>query len=110
MCSGLIDNYMSPSDVLSCLFLTQKAQYLITACYWGEPHTSKILLDRHFTSINDKKRTSNLTMSCVIRKFLVVSEIYHIWSLDHQCHGTRVAMFSGIAIHGRWIVGVTEHV
>ena len=93
MCSGLIDNYMSPSDVLSCLFLTQKAQYLITACYWGEPHTSKILLDRHFTSINDKKRTSNLTMSCVIRKFLVVSEIY-----------------LKSTIYGHWIINVTEHV
>ena len=32
----------------------------------------------------------------------------HIWSLDHQCHGKHLRMFSSIAIYGCCIVSVAE--
>ena len=39
-------------------------------------------------------------------KFFVVSQIYHIWSLDHQRHRKHAIKFSWIAIFGLWIVSV----
>ena len=56
------------------------------------------------------KQTSSLTSSCVTAKFSVVSEINHMWLLDHQCHGKCVTKFYWIAIYGHWIVNVTRHV
>ena len=45
-------------------------------------------------SVNVREQTSSLTSSCATRKFSTVSEIYHTWSLDHQCHGKDVTRFS----------------
>ena len=33
----------------------------------------------------------------------------HILSLDRQCHRKNVTKFSWSAIHGRWIVSITEN-
>ena len=65
-------------------------------------------MDRHFTSICDKKRKHTLQVLAYTRKFPVVSQIYHICSLDRQCRGKNVTKFSRIAIYVCWIVSVAE--
>ena len=49
-----------------------------------------------------------LTSFCVTRKFSVVSQIYHIRSLDRQYHEQHATKFSWSPIYDRWIVSVTE--
>ena len=58
------------------------------------PTVTRVSLDSNFISINDRKQTSNLTSSSVTKKFSIVSNNYHIWSLDLQCHGKHVIKFS----------------
>ena len=54
----------------------------------------RVTLNSNFISINDRKQTSNLTSSSVTKKFSIVSDNYHIWLLDLQCHGKHVIKFS----------------
>ena len=74
---------------------------------WGEPERAPLSLDRHFTSINDKKTNiipykflSDTKVPCSIPNppYMAVGssvsrkqydEVFlnrHIWSLDGQCH------------------------
>ena len=47
--------------------------------------------------------------SCATQKFSIVSKIYHIWSLDRQCHGKHATKLSLMAIiYGHWIVSIVE--
>ena len=90
----------------------------------------RVLMDCHFMSIDDRKRISSLTSSCVIQKFSIVSKLCHIWlviglsvswkvcdkifldshiwSLYCQCHEMHVTKFSWMAIYGHWIIGIVE--
>ena len=43
------------------------------------PTLARVLLNHHFTSINDRKQTPNLTSTCATEKLSIASEIYHIW-------------------------------
>ena len=75
---------------------------------WASHTLARSFVGSSFYANKWQKWTWCLTSSCVTWKLSVVSEIYYIWSLDHQCHGKHVTKFSWMAIYGHWIVSVME--
>ena len=66
--------------------------YCLVGASLSEPHTSKSFIGSSFYEHKQKK--TYLTSSCVNES----SQIYHICSLDRQCHGKNVTKFSRAAI------------
>ena len=71
----------------------------------NEPYTHWIVILRVWMTENEHQ---NFTSSCTTWKFSIVSEIYHIWSLDHQYHSKHVTKFSWMSIYACWIVSIVE--
>ena len=95
----------------TCINYKADITFVKVAYCWGElcePHTSKSFIGLSFYKINNRKQIPNLTSSCAMPKLSIVSELYHTWSIDHQCHGKHVTKFSLLAIYGNFIISVTE--